>query len=477
MTTTLGNPRASAVDHRFGLTVATLALALGVGMMISWAVATALLGLIVILSLRPFEPFPPLVVATVAATFVNNEGGHLSRELSILTLLLGYGLLCLWMAQVDGRWGLSRARVVILILVFEGWTLISTLHGVWVGNELRYMGLEILPLGGLTIAVMVGGLRLTRRDLRDAFLLLNLAALGHVALGLISYAVNHVRAGGIWFTPVPGLMALLVFNVLLRTERRSVRFGLLLVLTAYLLHQLISLTRGYWLGVAAGLALSSFVFVVGAAEARKRLLRVMGTFGWMALFVAVAAAAAGTYFGWGDVGAMFGTRVASSFGTQQSSETASNMARLVEWLAVLRTGAQAPWFGHGMGYALHVHYPIVDQTSTQWFVHEHYLWIWVKQGLVGLLLLVALLWTMTRAGMRGARTDSGETAAWSAAAAAMTAYMAVLGLTNYPLAQVNPTFLLALTWGVMLSLTGAGRWRLVWRSKPGSLPASGTVPT
>jgi O-antigen ligase/polysaccharide polymerase Wzy-like membrane protein len=465
MTTTLTPPRAVA-EHRFALMVAALALALLAGLMIHWAVAAALLGVVVILSVRPFEPFPALVVATVAASFVNYEGGHLTRELAVLTMLLVYALLCLWIAYIRGRWVLSRAGVVILILAFEAWTLVSTVRGVLAGNEPRYMGLELLPLAGLTVAILAGGLQLTRRDLRDAFLLLNLAALGHVALGLISYAVNRVRTGGIWFTPFPGLMALLVFNVLLRTRRRSVRFGLLLIMAADLLHQLISLTRGYWMGLAAGFALSAIAYVGRGPGVRIRALRVLGTSGWMALFVAVSAAAAGAVFGWGDLAALFGTRVASSLGTEQSSETASNMARLIEWLAVLRTGAAAPWFGHGMGYTLHVHYPVVERTSSQWFVHEHYLWIWLKQGAVGLTLVVALLWAATRAGMRGARRHADEAGAWSAGAAAVTAYIAVLGLTNYPLAQVNPTFLLALLWGVMLSLDGGPNLRIAWRVRP-----------
>jgi len=55
------------------------------------------------------------------------------------------------------------------------------------------------------------------------------------------------------------------------------------------------------------------------------------------------------------------------------------------------------------------------------------------------------------------REDPSE-AAWFATSAAGTILLAVLGMTNFPLAQVNPTFTLALLWGGSMARQGLVRF-------------------
>ena len=338
------------------------------------------------------------------------------------------------------------------------------------GNSLRYLGLELLPLMGLTTALMLGGLRADRSTLRLAFGVFVLMGLGHMALGLYSYMTSGMRQGGIYFTPVPGLLALLTFNLLLRSRSRRGSIGLALLTGVFALHQIISLTRGYWLGLAAGLLLSGLLYAGRGPGARQRWRRLAATAGWMSACLAVGSVAVASTFGWGDVWTLLGTRLASSTGTKLTSESASNVARMIEWFTVVRHIQVAPWFGHGLGYSLHVRYPFYSVASTQWFVHEMYLWIWLKQGIVGLLALLFVLYQGVRLGVRGARRlADGDEAGWCAGAAAGTLYIAVLGLTNYPLAQVNSTFLLAFLWGIALALQGPVRSAIVWR-RPGARP-------
>jgi O-antigen ligase len=262
-------------------------------------------------------------------------------------------------------------------------------------------------------------------------------------------------------------MALVLFNLALRRARRRDRLALIVLVAANVIHQLISLTRGYWMGLAVGFLLSAILYAGRGPQARPRWRRVLGISGGLAGFAVVGVAVAGAVFGWRDLAGMFGTRLVSSLGTQQSSETASNFERVLEWATSMRRIAEAPWLGHGLGFTLHVRYPFMPRASTQWFLHQLYLWMWVKQGLMGVALLVTVLVTAIRTGMRNARRLGGLKSGWAAGAAAATAYVATLGLTNYPMAQVNSTFLMVLLWGIALSLGNPPRWRVVWREPAG----------
>jgi hypothetical protein len=453
--------------------IGVLALALTVGILTNWAAAAgvALLGIAFVAF--QFLLVPALVVVVCGASFVNNESGQLTLYLSGLTLLLAYALLCLAFAWITRQWGLPRSRLTTALLVLEISTLFAALHGVLAGNSLRYLGLELLPLLGLTTALMVGGLRLGRSTTLLAFRVLVVVGLVHVALGLYGYMMSGTRLGGIYFTPIPGMLAVLVFNLLLRSRSPGQSLVLVLLAGAFTLHQVISLTRGYWLGLAAGLLFSGLLYAGRGLGAGQRWRRLGANVGLMGVFLALGATAVAIWFGWGNVGALLGTRLASSIGTTQSSETASNMSRMIEWWTVVRHIRTAPWFGHGLGYSFHVHNPFFGWSPTQWFVHELYLWIWLKQGVVGVFALVLVLFEGLRLGVRGTRrlTD-GDEAGWCAGAAGATLYIAVLGLTNYPLAQVNSTFLLAFLWGVALALQLPDRVEIVWRRHPARLPAN-----
>jgi O-antigen ligase len=331
-----------------------------------------------------------------------------------------------------------------------------------------FLGLELVPLLAFTLALVVGGLRIGSADLRRAGALILLASAGHVALGFYSYVTNRIRTGGIYFTPFTGLVALLAFDLALREPRRGVRILYVTITSLCLMHQIISLTRGYWMGLLAGLPLSVALFLLSKSAPAGGWKRVASTSLSVVGVGLLTTIAVSGWFGWGDILALLGTRFASSFGTQQSSETASNVTRLVEWLQAGREILASPWTGQGLGYELHVRHPIFLRTSSQWYVHQMYLWIWLKQGVFGLLALLAAFGAALAMGIRGARTLRGESAAWCATAASSTLYIAALGLTNYPIALVNSTFLLVVLWGIALSLQLPARYRFRWSERTAS---------
>ena len=444
---------------------ALLVLALAAGLLIHplGAIAIVALGLVVLA--RPLDPPSALAAVAAVASFANNEGGHMTRDLAIVCLFAVYAVASVWASGALGRWRLPDARPLIPLALFFAWTFICAARGVAAGYSLRFLGLELAGLLSLGFLVLGGGLSLDAQRLRPALWILGFTGLVHVLLGIYSYQINHIRTGGVWYTPLSGMLALLMWSLALRAPTRIARLQLALLTGLLLFHQLISFSRGYWLGLLVALPWVSVTWAgrgEGSGERWRSLLRSM----LLALAcMAVATVFVGLWFGWSDLLGLIGTRFASSFSTKQASESASNVARLIEYVASGRLIAQSPWIGHGLGLELRIRQPIFNVITRQWYVHHAYLWLWIKEGLVGLVLFVTVLVSAFRCCARGMRTLSGESSAWCAGAAGATLYLAVVNLTTFHFAQVNSNVALGVMWGVALALQRPDDLRIVWRDR------------
>ena len=450
----------SRVPVRLVATAVTLAVSLAAGVLIHWVVAVALLALGLVIIHRPLDLFLTCVLITAASTFVNNEGGHLTRDLSLVTLMCLYGLFCLQVYAATGRWTMPRSQLTIAVLGFGATTAVAVAIGVAAHNSLKFLGLELFPMLAFFTALVVGGLRAQKQDLRMALLVLVAVGLAHVGLGIDAYVVNRVRTGGISFTLLPGLVALVVLNLALRSHDRRTWLMATGLLGLLLFHQVISFTRGYWLGLMAGIPFSCALYGRSGRGAGRRWARVGKLVFASILMVMVGVIVFGLWFGWSDILAIVARRFVSSLVLSGSDDSASNIARLVEYGESFRYIAAAPWLGHGLGFTLLVRQPMYGITTTQWYVHESYLHMWLKEGLVGLIALIGLLFAGLRLGIRGAMALDDEAAAWSAAAASCTVYVIVHAFTNMTFGVVNGNFLIALLWGIALSLS---------RTRPASL--------
>jgi O-Antigen ligase len=461
-----------------GAHAVVLSAGLSLGLLTNWWVAlgAVVVGLLVLW--RPFDPVMAMALTACAASFANNEGGHLTRDLSVVAILGAYTVLCILAAHRAGHWTLPATPMTWALLILGVVLALGAVHGILAGNSPRFMGLEAIPLLAFSAALAIGGLRPERRRLTPALVLFLIVGVSHFALGVYAYRIFGIRTGGLYFTPFTALMALVGLNLLLFDPDRRMKPLLWLLTSIFLLHQLISFARGYWLGLLVAVAYSCVVYARWGAGSLARWWRVGRLFASMAALLVVAAPILALIFGWSDLPTLLGTRFVSSVGTGPSSETASNLVRLVEYGGALRVIAQAPWFGKGLGYVLHVREPLSSLITSQWFVHQTYLWAWLKLGILGLGALVLVLGTAIRGGTRGALRLSGEAAGWNAAAAAATIHMAVVGLTNYSLIMVNGTVLLAVLWGVAIAWTRPDGWRIVWRARqpipPAAAPAGGS---
>src|SRR5262249_30615067 len=131
----------------------------------------------------------------------------------------------------------------------------------------------------------------------------------------------------------------------------------------------------------------------------------------------------------------------------------------------LRLIKDNPLLGYGMGLELHIRDPFRGVVSRQAYVHQTYVWLTLKQGLIGLTLLLGLLVQAVRTALAGARATDDERSTWCLAAAGGTIYLAVVGLSTFHLAQVNATLFQSLLWGFALATTRPAHFKLAWRSR------------
>ncbi|HET9952521.1 MAG TPA: O-antigen ligase family protein [Candidatus Eisenbacteria bacterium] len=397
------------------------------------------------------------VVAVLLATFVDYNTGILTLELSIVFSWIAWTALLLYWRSAWKGWVLPPGEMLPGLAVWFAACAFGAAVGLLRGNPVRNLGLELAaalwPAMGLGMMQVLG-----RRSAIYAGLGLVAIGLIHTGFGLTMLQVYHQRLGGIYFTTVTGIAAVMLWTAALLAPRRGIRFVCLLAMIPMLTHLLFSFTRGYWLGALAGLAAATILAWrnLGRFEPAIRARRLL----LLPSLLAIAAATLGLsllYFGGGNLLDAVGGRFSSSFSTEVSGETLSNVIRLAEYDTAIGAAMRSPIIGNGLGYAIVTREPILGTLKEQWYVHNYYLLLWLKMGIVGLAAFAFLLWRQLRAAKRTADRDSS----WLARAAAITAMavtiqVLVILLTNYSLADVTTAYVFAYVWGFFWAVRADG---------------------
>lgn len=439
----------------------------------NWWAGAALLALGVVVISRPLDVFISLVLVASAAAFAEYGDPHIQRDLLIVGVLTLYALASLSAAAITGRWALPVARLTDALLALAITTAIGVVHGLAVHNSIRYIGLEIFPLFTLAFALAVGGTRFRTSDLRIAKWALIAVALASSSLGFRYYAMTGMRTQGLPFSPVPGFVAIVVLTLMLFEPSPRPRLLPVILFCVMIAHQVITFTRGFWIALLISLPVACALYVRRGEGARQRWDKVVRTLGLIALVMIPMMVFASSVVGWSEIISMIGSRFASSFETKNTPETVSNIVRLVELRTVMKSILASPLLGSGHGATLVVRQFFSPRTGAQWWVHETYVMIWFKQGILGLAALLWVLYAATRTGMEGIRNPDPKIAGWCATCAACTVFAAVVGLTNYYFFMVTLTFMLALVWGVALSFARPRKRRFVWRTTDATRPGDG----
>lgn len=144
----------------------------------------------------------------------------------------------------------------------------------------------------------------------------------------------------------------------------------------------LTFSRGYWGTGAFGLLLLVFIL---KGDSRKRIVR----FGLLSVGAVVLVAAIVFPRLLVDLVVGLGARIAQLGGQDLSLES-----RLAESAVVLKDIVANPVIGYGMGSRFSFFNPITNMTADTWYIHNGYLFMLYKFGLIGTILYLSFYFRM-----------------------------------------------------------------------------------
>lgn len=441
----------------------------------NWRVSAAVLLLLLVQVTRPFDFLVSVLLVVGGATFLDYQAGTLTSQLAILSAAILFMLFCYARAAPERMFSLCRSDLTRPLLAFVILSAANAIRGLLAGHPTKHLLLELLPVLAICSAFLIANGFDPARHARIVIAPLTGIAYGSAAVGYHGFSIFRTHVSGVYFQPVPGLVALLLFNLALRARAPRAALGWIALSLPLFLHQFLSYRRGLWLGTLMGLVSSVLIFAWGPRMPRwKRAAALVGT------LIAAGIAGAGTLallYGQADILQQAGGRFTSIGSTEYRIESFANVARLMEYATVAEHIQRALVFGHGLGYTFVVLDPLGGDPSPQWWVHQNYLFVWLKQGVIGLVVFVWMLLAAFWLGVRHSRRrEDPFESAWLGASAAGTGFMAVFALADFPFGSAETVFLLGLLWGGAMAMTHRGFLRLRWHpSSQGVEPGIRTV--
>jgi hypothetical protein len=415
----------------------------------SWVLVLVLVGVLgaVVWSIRDIRA--AFLVLVFLFSFVDYNTGRLTLEMTLVCSWAAWTALLLYWRSAWTGWVLPPGEMIPGIAVWLTALLMGVVIGLARGNPLRNLALEfeaaLWPLLGIAMMQVF-----RRRDAVFAVIGLFVIGLIHTGFGLTMLQIAQRRLGGIYFTTVTGVVLVLLWTMALLAPNRRIRWLCLFGIVPMAAHLLFSFTRGYWLGAIAGFGAATLLAWrnLGRFEPQaraRRLLLIPSLLGIGAVTVGLSV----LYFGSGKLLDAVGVRFGSAFSTEVSGETMSNVIRLAEYDRAIGDALKSPIVGQGLGYAFVTREPLLNTLRKQWFVHNYYLLIWLKLGIVGLLAFAYLIGKQVLAAMRMADEDPSWMArAIAITATAVTVQVLVILVTNYSLADVMTASVFAYVWGL-----------------------------
>ena len=350
-------------------------LALVIALYVAWGpiAAVAVLAFLIVQRVRPFDFLTSFLIVMIAGSIVNYSAGHLTTELSVLTVGLLFMLFCYVLAMGRNMATITQSKMTAALLSYGLLTLVNFARGLIVGNSPRYAGLELIAMLALASAFLVATLPITPRVIAATAVALIATGIVHACLGLYAYKVIGMRTGAIFFQPIAGIIVSFGFPFVLREPDARRRWLWLLALVPPLLHQFLSFTRGFWLALIGTTIFSVAIYSgrgAGSGPRWRRSGTVLGVLLGVGVFAAMLAA---TAFGIQDIFTNAAERFASSGSTEVTFETSSNIVRLSEYMHVAEDIIHSPIIGYGLELPFVVKDPITFKSEEHWFVHQNYL--------------------------------------------------------------------------------------------------------
>ncbi len=355
-----------------------------------------------------------------------------------------------------GDFDIKKTKLNLPIAVFLILVFLQALRGVFSSYPIKWLGTEFLAYLGFGVVFLVINLCAKKEIIKKFFQFLIVVAYYQAIIGLWNYfRVGH-RIGGYLFGIFPSLVALVLLNLSFYSKEKSKKLIYILISLPLVLHLLFSFTRGYWLGFISALLFSCVVYIINSeySTGANVFRLVKGGISFMLILFVLVVGVQGLLFH-GNLLHKLSERFLSSFSTELSSTTFSNVARLTEYRACLEKIKDRPILGYGVGYILAFNDPLFQERIKRLFVHQFYLMITLKMGLIGFLVFLWIFYVFLKEGLRESkRIEDSYHKGLSFGFIANSIGLLVINFTNHPLATVDNNFYLAFTMaGVMVLIS------------------------
>jgi O-antigen ligase len=355
-----------------------------------------------------------------------------------------------------GEFKIKKTKLNLPVAVFLIMSSLQALRGIFSSYPTKWLLIEILAYLGFGLVFLVINLYDRKEIIKKSFQLLILVAYYQAIIGLWNYFQVEHRIGGYLFGAFPSLVALVLFNLSFYSKEKSKKLTYLLMSLPLVMHLLFSFTRGLWFGFLAGLLFSYSIYLAGLEYSVwtkvRRLLKGMLAF---ILIIFVLTVGIQGFLLHENLLGQFGGRFLSSFSTKLSSSTFSNVTRLLEYGIALEKIKSKPIFGYGVGYKLSFTDPILRERIRSGIVHQFYLMIILKMGLIGLLVFLWIFYVFFKEGLKESKKiENGYYKGLCYGFMANSIELLVISFTNHPFATVDNNFYLAFTMaGVMVIIS------------------------
>ena len=338
---------------------------------------------------------------------------------------------------------LNQPVAIFLIMVF-----FQTLRGILNSYPIQWLLIEFLAYSGFGVVFLVINLCDKKETIKKFFQLLIVVAYYQAIIGLWNFfRVGH-RIGGYLFGTFPSLVALVLLNLSFYAKEKSKKRIYILISLPLILHLLFSFTRGYWMGFICallfsyGIYLSSCEYSIGIRVWRLLKGAIMFILILAALLIGVKAILPQE-----NLLSSLSRRFISAFSTSLSSATASNFSRLFEYRACLEKIKGSPIFGYGVGYRFPFRDPLFQKKLiASAIVHQFYLMITLKMGLIGLFVFLWMYYVFFKEGLNGSKKiEDSYYKGLSYGFIANSIEQLIISFTNPQFAAVDNNFYLAFT--------------------------------
>jgi O-antigen ligase len=354
--------------------------------------------------------YPRPVTAMVTVILLNIVLIEQSEQISPLEICVGiysYGYALYWFLS---KIFLQRRKIFsgvadLLLAAFITLAAVSVILLVARQGSVDWWFREMITIAGLGFYFPAKDAMQTERGLRSLLIAFLILSVGIAVYNLISYRTASLTASYLWelWSGRKAFGAGFFFGsaVLLMSiflHLRGLLWKLLAVLGFVLTALALAFTfsRGFWIGTTFGIAV---LLLLVEQRRRMELLLTVSLGGLLAAFIVLVFA--------GNLGDAILRAISTRLFTSSSFTQDISLAnRIAETQWALKLFAESPVIGYGYGTLVPHYNLILGVTEYSNYLHNSYIYVLVKVGILGAVLFFGFLGTVIVQGFRRARSST-----------------------------------------------------------------------